>query len=126
MNIFEIYLEKIKTLLIKQKSENKILLPENLNSINVEIPPKKFNCDLSTNVALILSKINNKSSIDLAAQLSEIIKNIDGIKNVSFKKPGFININLTNDFWCIFLKNLLSNPNEYGVNKNEQKKKLSN
>ena len=39
----------------------KTLLPENLDSINVEIPPSKFNCDLSTNAAMVLSKINKMS-----------------------------------------------------------------
>ena len=58
MNIFENYLNKIKEILINESSNKKILLPENLDSINVEIPPSKFNCDLSTNAAMVLSKIN--------------------------------------------------------------------
>ena len=33
-------------------------LPENLESINVEIPPSHFDYDISTNVALILAKPN--------------------------------------------------------------------
>ena len=39
-------------------------VPENLDSINVDIPPKQFDCDISTNVAMVLSKINEKSPID--------------------------------------------------------------
>ena len=41
MNIFEIYREKILNL-IKDLNTKKILsLPENLSSINVDIPPKQ-------------------------------------------------------------------------------------
>ena len=60
MNIFEIYFDKIiKT--IKAEKKNRItILAENLNSINVDIPPEKFDCDISTNVAMILAKSNKR------------------------------------------------------------------
>ena len=34
--------------------------------LTAEIPPSKFNSDISTNVAMVLSKINKKSPIELA------------------------------------------------------------
>ena len=74
MNIFEIYLDKIKNLIIKLNKESLIEIPESLNGINVDIPPEKFDCDISTNVAMVLSKTNKKSPLDLANQLSELIK----------------------------------------------------
>ena len=55
MNIFEIYLEKIKSILSELKKDNKIIVPDNFNGINTEIPPPKFNCDISTNVAMAVS-----------------------------------------------------------------------
>ena len=61
MNIFDDYLEKIKKTLIDLSKDGKIILPENLDGINTEIPPSKFNCDISSNVAMFLSKINKKS-----------------------------------------------------------------
>ena len=74
MNIFDIYLDKIKKLAIKLNKENVIEIPESLNGINVDVPPPQFDCDISTNVAMVLSKLNQKSPIDLANQLSELIK----------------------------------------------------
>ena len=80
MNIFEIYLDKIKKLVIKLNKENIIEIPEPLNGINVDVPPSQFDCHISTNVAMVLSKLNKKSPIDLANQLSELIKNNKGKK----------------------------------------------
>ena len=52
MNIFSHYLQIIKKK-IKEESINKnLILPDNLDGINVEAPPKKFNCDLSTNICM--------------------------------------------------------------------------
>ena len=50
MNIFDQYLDKIKKILLDLSKESLIILPESLDGINTEIPPEKFNCDLSTNV----------------------------------------------------------------------------
>ena len=61
MNIFEIYLDKIKKLVINLSKENVIEIPETLNGINVDVPPSHFDYDISTNVAMVLSKINKKS-----------------------------------------------------------------
>ena len=38
MNIFDIYLGKIKKLVIKLNKENVIEIPESLNGINVDVP----------------------------------------------------------------------------------------
>ena len=62
MNIFDHYLDKIKNILLDLADEGIISLPEKLDGINTEIPPEKFNCDLSTNVGMVLSKINKKSN----------------------------------------------------------------
>ena len=58
MNIFDIYLDKIKKLVTALNKEKEIEIPESLNGINVDIPPPKFDCDISTNVAMVLAKIN--------------------------------------------------------------------
>ena len=55
MNIFEEYLNKILDKIKLASEEKLILLPESLSGINVDIPPKKFKCDLSTNVACNIS-----------------------------------------------------------------------
>ena len=74
MNIFEQYLDKIKEILSTLSSNGDLILPDSLNGITAEIPPSKFDSDISTNVAMVLSKINNKSPLDLASILTEKIK----------------------------------------------------
>ena len=74
MNIFEIYLEKIKSIISELQKDNKIIVPDNFNGINAEIPPPKFNCDISTNVAMVLSKVKSKSPLELAEQLAPIYR----------------------------------------------------
>ena len=90
MNIFELYLDKIKSVIVDLNKNNKLEIPENFNGINAEIPPPKFDCDISTNVAMVLSKINKTSPLQLAEKLAPIIKNNDSeIETISVAKPWF-------------------------------------
>jgi len=124
MNIFEIYLEKIIELIQKLKKEGSIEIPEKLDGINVDIPPVKFDADISSNVAMVLSKINKKSPIDIAKQLLPIIKKNDGnIDSITIEKPGFINIKFKVSFWNNFLQELIKSSDKFGLNKNKKKKK---
>ena len=58
MNIFQIYQKKIKDLILDINKNGKIEIPANLDSIGVDIPPNQFKSHISTNVAMILFKIN--------------------------------------------------------------------
>ena len=124
MNIFDDYLEKIKKTLIDLSKDGRIILPENLDGINTEIPPSKFNCDISSNVAMFLSKINKKSPLDLAKIISNKIKENDkSIDTISIVKPGFINIKFNLKFWSNFTKTIFENSKTFGINNKEKKKK---
>jgi arginyl-tRNA synthetase len=124
MNIFDIYLDKIIFLIKRLKNDGIIELPENLNGINVDIPPSNFDCDISTNVAMILSKINKKSPIDVANTLVDLIKSSDvEIETISVAKPGFINIKFKSIYWNNFIKNVSQNSKDFGVNPKEKKRK---
>ncbi len=125
MNIFNLYLEKIIKIVTEANKNKLIEVPENLNGINVDIPPPQFNCDISSNVAMILAKPNKKSPIDLANQLVSLIKKDDNqIEDISIAKPGFINIRFKNSFWNNFLKEVISSGNNFGANKRIKKKKF--
>ena len=122
MNIFEIYREKILNL-IKDLNTKKILsLPENLSSINVDIPPAKFDGDISSNAAMVLSKINQKSPNDIANLILDELKNFHDIEKVTVEKPGFINIKFKKNFWPDYLTEVIKNSETYGVNLNQVKK----
>ena len=123
MNIFDQYLEKIKKVLLDQSNHGNLTLPDNLDGITAEIPPSKFHSDISTNVAMFLSKINNKSPLDLAEILiTHIKKNDELIEDISVVKPGFINIKFKPIYWTNFIKEIIKNSKTFGINDKEKKK----
>ena len=100
MNVFDIYLEKIKNLVLELNKNNDILLPDTLDSINVDVTPVNLDFDISTNVSMVIAKINKKSPLGIADILIKYIKKKDEyIENISVAKPGFINIKFNNLFW---------------------------
>ena len=122
MNIFELYLDKIKSIIIDLNKNNQLEVPESFNGINAEIPPLKFDCDISTNVAMVLSKINKTSPLQLAEKLASEIKNKDSeIESISVAKPGFINIKFKPSYWSNFIKNITENADSFGINEKEKK-----
>ena len=123
MNIFDQYLDKIKKILLDLSKKDDLILPETLDGITCEIPPEKFNSDISTNVAMVLSKANNKSPIDIASTLIEVIKKEDKlIQEISVIKPGFINIKFKPIFWTNFAEEIIKNSKTFGINTKEKKK----
>ena len=118
MNIFDLYQTKI-TKLVKSANQNKLI--ENIDNIektNVDLPPKHFDCDISTNVAMILAKNNNTSPIKISEILITLFKkDFSEIQDISFAKPGFINIKFKLSFWNNFLKELINDKN-FGKNNN--------
>ena len=124
MNIFDQYLDKIKKILLDLSKESLITLPESLDGINTEIPPEKFNCDLSTNVGMVLSKINKKPPLEIAGTIADTLKKKDPlIKDISVVKPGFINIKFKPIFWTNFIQEIIKDAKTFGKNNKEQKKK---
>ena len=122
MNIFELYLDKIKSVIVDLNENNQLEIPESFNGINAEIPPPKFDCDISTNVAMVLSKINKTSPLQLAEKLAPEIKNKDSeIETISVAKPGFINIKFKPSYWSNFIKNITDNADSFGINEKEKK-----
>ena len=123
MNIFDQYIDKIKKILIDLSQNGDLIIPNSLDGITAEIPPVKFQCDISTNVAMVLSKINKKSPEDLAKIIVEAIKKKDElIEEISIAKPGFINIKLKPVFWTNFAKEIIENSKTFGINIKEKKK----
>ena len=119
MNIFEHYLSIIKKLITIEAKNKKIILPENLDGITVEMPPSKFNCDLSSNVCMFLGKSNKKSPMILGEQIKKLLLDIEDIDVVKIEKPGFLNISLKNNFWNEFVNQILIKPDEFGKNLKE-------
>ena len=122
MNIFDKFLHEIKLLL------NNNFKTLNLNNFNdfkgvvVENPPAEFNQDLSSNVALILAKLNGQKPKELAEKIKILLlKNREDIKEIEVAGPGFLNIKFTNLALLKIVKEILLNKDKYGFKKNNKK-----
>ena len=125
MNIFEEYKNKILNIIKKAEKDKILILPENLNAINVDSTPPKIDFDLSTNVSMVLSKPNNKSPNIIADIIIDLLKKDDhNIDQISFAKPGFINIKFNKIYWSNFANKLINISHNYGSSNNDKKKYL--
>jgi len=124
MNIFQDYLIKIKKIIQIASDEKKLILPDKLSSINVDTPPSNFDGDISTNVAMVLSKPNKLPPLKIADVIINLLKENDqNIEKIEAVKPGFINIKFNNLFWESFLKQIINLKN-YGSSNSNSKKYL--
>ena len=72
MNIFENYLSKINRLIQQNKNTLELENIENLKNVNLEVPPEHFNFDLSSNISLVLSKVNKLNPKNLAENIKDL------------------------------------------------------
>ncbi len=117
MNIFELYLNKIQALIIKNSHDLKINADINFSGTTVESPPQEFNFDLSSNIALVLAKKTKQSPIKLAESLKKIIQtNLDDFSEISIAGPGFINFRFSKQIYQKLIMNILKINKQYGSN----------
>ena len=122
MNLFNDYKLKIHNALVKLEKEKKILLPAKIFHFTVELPPKNQDSHISCNVAMILSKLNNKAPIELAKDLSDIfLTEFDEFEKIEVAKPGFINFYFNLNFWGSYLSKIIESKKIYGSSKKVKK-----
>ncbi len=115
MNIFDKYLEEILSLV--KKNEKKLNINEfnEFKGISLEIPPINFGSDLSTNICMILAKLNKQDPKVLALKIKELIgKNISDFQNVEIAGPGFLNLNLSKKAIFNIISNIFKEGKHYG------------
>ena len=117
MNLFTEYQKKIFNCLKKLEKKKILKIPSNLN-FTVEIPPKNQKGDISCNIAMILSKINNKAPNQIALDLKKyFLLNFSEFKNIDIAGPGFMNIFFHESFWKEYLKKIIKLDSKFGSNK---------
>ena len=96
MNIFESYLIKISNLIKKNQKELNLIETDNFRGVTLEIPPTKIKFDLSTNICMVLAKLNKINPNELSTKVKDLIqKNISDFKDLEIAGPGFLNIILS-------------------------------
>ena len=121
MNLFDLYTNKIKKKIIKNKSIFNLKNQNEIKNIVVETPPDKFNFDLSSNAAMILAKNLNKNPRIIAEKLKEILlKEIKDFSLIEIAGPGFLNFKINNNTWLKIINSILKSNKNYGSNKQKQ------
>jgi arginyl-tRNA synthetase len=94
------------------------------NLLEFDIPKNKEHGDLSTNIAMKLSKVLKKAPLKIAEELiSNLIYDDKLVKAVQIAGPGFINIKFSEQFYANAIKELyLSGDNLGRINTGEGKK----
>ncbi len=122
MNLFKIYLTHIKNNIEKNKNLIQDLSIKDLDNINIEKPPEKFNFDLSSNAALILSKKMNANPRELANKIKNLLlSEIDDFETIEIAGPGFLNIKLSDKAWLKNISYIYKNKKKYGSNNFKKK-----
>ena len=121
MNIFENYLTKINSIITENRDFLDLKNFKNLKSVNLEVPPEKFNYDLSTNVSLVLSKENQKDPNTLANEIKKLIlKKINHFEKIEIASPGFLNIKLSKEGLAFNINEIFKNKKNYGSKRSNQ------
>jgi arginyl-tRNA synthetase len=115
MNIYKIYFNYIIELLdnFKLESNHNFDNSEILKKITLEPPKNNINGDMSTNLAMLLSKSLKLNPKEIANKLKPYILKLPNIALVDIAGPGFINITLKQSTWSDFIKNMLLNPQNW-------------
>ena len=121
MNIFEHYLSEIKRLILIHKDDLELTSLDNLNNINLEVPPEQFNFELSCNISLVLGKSNNLNPKNLAIEIKSLFeKKIKSFEKVEIAGPGFLNIKLSKLAMIENINLILKSNVFYGSNKSNE------
>ncbi len=96
-------------------------LPGQYPSIVFEIPADKRHGELSSNIAMRLTKLVKKDPLSIAGELVPAIKrNISSgalsgyVRDIEIKKPGFMNFFLTDKAFCEILEDVLKSGKDFG------------
>jgi len=121
MNIFENYLSRINRLIQQNKNTLELENIENLKNVNLEVPPEHFNFDLSSNISLVLSKVNKLNPKNLAENIKDLLlKNISDFETIETAGPGFLNIKLSKEGMISNINNILKDKDNYGSRKSKK------
>ena len=115
MNIFESYLKEIFSLIKKNKKKLDLKSINDFKGVNLEIPPLNIDSDLSSNLCMILAKVNKMDPKKLALKIKSLIKKrIKDFKEVEIAGPGFINIKLSDEALFKIINKIFNEGKSFG------------
>jgi arginyl-tRNA synthetase len=112
MNIFYKFEDYIKKILQSIDLNSDAL--KLLSKVSAEPPRDPSHGDISTNAAMIMAKPAGKNPRELAQLISDSLREIDGVAEVTIAGPGFINLKLADAFWISHLSEIFRLDRDYG------------
>ena len=114
--------EKLKETLIKIGNKSHI----DLSDIRIEIKENKDKDfgDFSSNAAMVCAKKLSLTPIDLAKDVIENLKGIEGIEKLEIAGPGFINFFVTNTSRFKVLEDIFLEGDKYGIKTKTDQEKI--
>jgi len=92
--------------------------------ISIEKPKNKNHGDVSTNIALLLTKITKKNPLEICEELKKELIKSDLFESIEIAKPGFINFKLAISSLTKSLNKIIDLNSNYGKNKSGENKKV--
>ena len=110
MNIDELL---IKAIIETISKKYQIEVPSGL--VMIEIPKDNTKGDYSTNIAMRLSKQLNKKPQELAQEIkTELLNQLDNVKDIEIAGPGFINFWMKKDIMANVINTVIDLDTDYG------------
>ncbi|MCF7793279.1 MAG: arginine--tRNA ligase [Candidatus Cloacimonetes bacterium] len=91
---------------------------------HVEIPNIAEHGDYSTNVAMVISKMNGMKPRELAEKLAKELNKSKNYKSVEIAGPGFINFKLSNSLYHKSLQEIIKAKDRFGSSDYGKRKKI--
>ena len=92
--------------------------------ISIEKPKNKDHGDVSTNIALLLTKIIKKNPLEICEELKKELIKSNLFESIEIAKPGFINFKLAISSLTKSLNKIIDLNSNYGKNKSGENKKV--
>ncbi|WP_138379717.1 arginine--tRNA ligase [Luteithermobacter gelatinilyticus] len=125
MNIYKDLHEKVKNIIEILSEEGKLPGGLDLVAMTVESPRDPSHGDISTNVAMVLTKQARMKPRDIAMMVAEKLEHLAEVDSVEVAGPGFINLRLKNGFILERIKMVLEAGPRYGVSDIGNKEKVN-
>ncbi len=114
MNIFDTYAGALKDIITSLGEVGPFPKALDLSNVTIEPPRDASHGDISTNIALVLTKQARMKPRDIANLVAAELDKIDGVDKVDVAGPGFINISLKADVIQSQVANILKADGQYG------------
>ncbi|VAV87067.1 Arginyl-tRNA synthetase, partial [hydrothermal vent metagenome] len=114
MNIFDTYAGALTDIITSLGEVGPFPKALDLSNVTIEPPRDASHGDISTNIALVLTKQARMKPRDIADLVAAELGKIDSVEKVDVAGPGFINISLKTDVIQSQVGNILKSDGQYG------------